>query len=48
MDVFDRSGLKMKVIFVKHSMVGIVAAEIAATKGHGPMGAVIMGLYCGV
>lgn len=42
-DVLDALEVNEKVIFVGHSMAGVVAAEIAATRGDRVMGAVMIG-----
>ena len=41
--MLDALGVKEKVIFVGHSMGGIVASEVAATRGERVIGAVMMG-----
>ena len=42
-EVLNGLGVKEKVIFVGHSMGGVVASEIAATKGDRIKGSVILG-----
>lgn len=42
-EVLDELGVKEKAIFVGHSMGGVVASEIAATKGDRIKGSVMLG-----
>ena len=42
-DVLNELGVKEKVVMVWHSLAGVVAAEIAATRGDRFMGAVMLG-----
>ena len=42
-DILDNLGVKEKVVFVGHSIAGVVASELAATKADRLLGAVMLG-----